>query len=285
MYETNEMRSVDGLSLFTCRWNVENPRGVICLVHGIGEHSGRYAHVAAYLNQAGYAMLGFDLRGHGRSQGQRGHIPGYESFMEDIALMLRSARERWPQQPLFLYGHSLGGNQVINYLLRRQPSLAGAVATGPSLRIAFEPPAFKVALGRLMNNLMPAFSQVTGLEVQALSRDASVVQAYIDDPLVHDRISARFFVDAMDAGFWALEHAAELKTPLLVMHGSADRLTSPKASEEFAARAGSLCSFKMWEGLYHEIHNEPEKEQVFVFLRNWLDKMASSWQNSDLSTS
>lgn len=285
MNETMDLRSHDGLKLFGCRWKVENPKGVICLVHGIGEHSGRYSHVAEFLNNAGYTLQGYDLRGHGKSEGQRGHIPAFETFMKDIDLLLESARQGSPGKPLFLYGHSLGGNQVINYLLRRQPSLAGAVATGPSLRIAFDPPAFKVALGRLMNNLVPTFSQATGLDVQALSRDAGVVQAYINDPLVHDKISARFFVDVLDAGYWALEHAAELKTPLLLMHGSQDRLTSVKASQEFASRAGTNCSLKIWDGLYHEIHNEPEKAQVFEYLQNWLDKSVSSWQNSDLSSS
>jgi alpha-beta hydrolase superfamily lysophospholipase len=285
MYQTIDLRSRDDLNLFACHWSVDHPQGVICLVHGIGEHSARYAHVAAYLNQAGYNMVGYDLRGHGRSGGQRGHIPAFESFMDDIELMLSHTRQMWAEQPLFLYGHSLGGSQVINYLLRRKPSLAGAVATGPALRIAFEPPAAKVALGRFMNNLLPKFSQATGLEAEAISRDASVVQAYVNDPLVHDRISARFFVDTLDAGYWALAHASELSTPLLLMHGSDDRLTSAKASQEFAARAGSFCNLKIWDGLYHEIHNEPEQGQVFDYLRIWLDKMVSSWQNSSLSIS
>lgn len=285
MYETMELRSHDEISLFISRWSVDHPRGVVCLVHGIGEHSGRYVHLAAFLNQAGYNLIGFDLRGHGRSGGQRGHIPAFESFMEDIALVLDSARSLLPDKPLFLYGHSLGGNLVINYLLRRRPALAGAVATGPALRIAFEPPAAKVALGRFMNNLLPNFSQATGLAVDALSRQPSVVQAYVSDPLVHDRISARLFVDTLDAGYWALAHAAALKIPLLLMHGSEDRLTSAGASREFAEQAGSVCSLKIWEGLYHEIHNEPEQVEVFEYLQNWLDKMVASWQNSTLSIS
>lgn len=283
MYATTNLSSRDGIGLFACHWRVDQPQGVICLVHGIGEHTGRYAHLAAFLNRVGYPLVGFDLRGHGRSGGQRGHIPGFESFMDDIDLMLGWARQLYPEKPIFLYGHSLGGNLVINYLLRRRPALAGAVATAPALRIAFEPPAAKVALGRFMNNLLPKFSQATGLEVEALSRQASVVQAYVNDPLVHDRISARLFVDTLDAGYWALAHAAELKIPLLLMHGSADRLTSVGASQDFADRAGAICTLKIWEGFYHEIHNEPEQGQVFAYLQNWLDKMVSSWQNSSLS--
>lgn len=283
MYETIDLHSNDGISLFACHWRVDHPQGAVCLVHGIGEHSGRYAHLASFLNQAGYEMIGFDLRGHGRSGGQRGHIPAFDSFMDDIELILSRAYQLCPGKPLFLYGHSLGGNLVINYLLRRSPSLAGAVATGPALRIAFEPPAAKVALGRFMNNLLPKFSQTTGLDVAAISRQASVVQAYVNDPLVHDRISARLFVDTLDAGYWALAHASELKIPLLLMHGSVDRLTSPKASQEFADRAGSFCSLKIWDGLYHEIHNEPEQGQVFEYLQIWLDKIVASWQNSSQS--
>ena len=266
----------DGLRLYAQGWKPEAElKGVVCLVHGLGEHSGRYEHLAAFLNQAGYALLAFDLRGHGKSGGQRGYAPSYEALLDDIARLLDEAANRYPDLPRFLYGHSLGGNLVINYALRRRPQLAGVIATGPFFRAAFEPPAWKLTLARIMYNLWPTLSLSNELDRQALSRDPEVVQAYDEDPLVHDRLTPRLTMDMFQAGLWALEHASELSLPLLLMHGSADRLCSVQASREFAARAGDRCTLKIWDGFYHEIHNEPEQEQVFEYLLEWLNSRVS----------
>jgi acylglycerol lipase len=262
----------DALRLYAQGWQPETkPKGVVCLVHGLGEHSGRYVHLAAFLNQAGYVLLAFDLRGHGKSEGQRGYAPGYEALLNDIAHLLEEATERYPDRPRFLYGHSLGGNLVINYALRRRPNLAGVIATGTFFRAAFEPPAWKLSLARIMYSLWPTLALSNELDRQALSRDLEVVRAYNDDPLVHDRLTPRLTMDMFQAGLWALEHAAELPLPLLLMHGGADRVCSAQASREFAAQAGHLCTLKIWDGFYHEIHNEPEQGQVFEYLLEWLN--------------
>ena len=150
------------------------------------------------------------------------------------------------EQPIFLYGHSFGGNLVLNFALRRNPELQGVIATAPWLRVAFEPPAAKVALARALNRIAPGVTQEWGLETAALSHDAEIVEAYDVDPLVHGRISVRLFVTVVDAGEWALEHAASFPLPLLLMHGTADRVTSAEASREFAARAGKKVT---WRGL------------------------------------
>jgi alpha-beta hydrolase superfamily lysophospholipase len=267
----------DGLELFSRSWEpASTPKAVLCLVHGIGEHTNRYRHVAGALVDAGYALAGFDLRGHGLSEGQRGHAPSLEHFMDDVTAFLEQVERRCPGLPKVPYGHSLGGNLVANYVLRRKPPIPGAIVTGPNFRLAFEPPAAKIALGRMMSNLSPTYSQATGLETAALSRVADVVNAYVTDPLVHDRITASMFVAIMDAGEWALEHAAELSIPMLLMHGSADRLTSAPASQEFARRAGDKVTLKLWDGFYHEIHNEPEQAEVFAAMVTWLDKVLLS---------
>jgi acylglycerol lipase len=262
----------DGLRLYAQGWQPETePRGVVCLVHGLGEHSGRYAHLAAFLNQAGYVLLAFDLRGHGKSEGQRGHAPSCGALLDDLSQLLEEAAARYPDRPRFLYGHSLGGNLVIEYALRRCPQLAGVIATGPSFRLAFEPPAWKLTLGKIMYNLWPTLAMSNELDRQALSRDPEVVRAYSEDPLVHDRVSARLAMDMFQSGLWSLEHAAEFPLPLLLMHGGADRLTSAQASREFAAQVGDRCTLKIWDGFYHEIHNEPEQGEVFEYLLEWLN--------------
>jgi acylglycerol lipase len=262
----------DGLRLYAQGWQPEiEPRGVVCLVHGLGEHSGRYAHLAAFLNQAGYALLAFDLRGHGKSEGQRGHTPSCEVLLDDISQLLEEAAERYPDLPRFLYGHSLGGSLVTEYALRRCPQLAGVIATGPLLRTAFAPPAWKLTLAKIMRSLWPTLSLSNELDRQGLSHDPEVVRAYNEDPLVHDRLSARLGMDMLQSGLWALEHAAAFPLPLLLMHGGADRITSAQASREFAAQAGDVCTLRIWDGLYHEIHNEPEQGQVFTYLLEWLN--------------
>jgi len=265
--------TADDLKLYAQGWTPEAaPAGVVCLVHGLGEHSGRYAHVAAALTAADYALLGFDLRGHGKSEGLRGHTPSYDVLMDDIGRLLDEATAGYPARPRFLYGHSLGGNLVLNYSLRRKPGLAGVIATSPALRVATSPPAWKLILGRAMYKIMPGMQMANGLDRSGLARDPEVGRAYGSDPLVHDRISARLALDMLQAGEWALAHAAEFPLPLLLVHGTADRLTSPRATQEFAARTSGDVTLKLWEGFYHETHNEPEKAQVLAFMIDWLQR-------------
>jgi len=271
METTWNFQSEDGITFFAREWKPDSAKAVIALVHGHGEHIGRYEHVAEAMNAAGYAMTGFDLRGHGRSTGKRGHAPSYDALLDDVMRFLRQTAARFPDMPIFLYGHSLGGNLVINTALRRKPAVKGVIATGPWLRLAFEPPAAKISLAKTMQSILPGLLQSSGLETAALSHDEAVVRAYENDPLVHDKISARLFVVMYDAGLWALEHASELTLPMLLMHGSADRLTSADASREFAERAGEKVTLKIWDGAYHEIHNEPEKEDVFRTMIAWMD--------------
>jgi alpha-beta hydrolase superfamily lysophospholipase len=275
METTWNFQSEDGISFFAREWKPDSAKAVIALVHGHGEHIGRYEHVAAAMNAAGYAMTGFDLRGHGQSTGKRGHTPSYDAMLDDVMRFLRETETRFPNLPLFLYGHSLGGNLVINTALRRQPPVKGVIATGPWLRLAFEPPAFQVVLAKTVNGIFPGLLQSSGLETAALSHDESVVRAYENDPLVHDKISARLFLVMYEAGLWALDHASALTLPLLLMHGDADRLTSAEASREFAERAGDKVTLKIWEGAFHEIHNEPEKEAVFQTMITWMDALLS----------
>jgi len=263
--------TADGLQLFARQWKAEDqPRAVVCLVHGLGEHTARYGHVAVALNDAGYGLIGFDLRGHGRSEGQRGHSPAFDLMLDDVTHLLCEAEQRFPDSPRFLYGHSLGGCLALNHALRRRPQVAGVIATGPLLRTAFAPPAWKTVLGRLVYGLWPTLSLANGLDIRGLSHDAEVVRAYAGDPLVHDRVSARLGMDMLDAGEWALAHASEFFLPLLLMHGGADPITDAEASRQFAESMSADCTLKIWDGLYHEIHNEPEQQQVFDVMIEWL---------------
>lgn len=264
--------SPDNTSFYFQGWQTETPaKAVVCLVHGLGEHSGRYAHVAEALNAAGYTLFGFDLRGHGKSGGARGHTPTYDVLMDDIGRLLDEAAARYPDRPRFLYGHSLGGNLVLNYGLRRKPAIAGVISTSPGLRVTNPLPPLQIALARVMNKLQPGMQIANGLALDGLARDPEVIRAYTHDPLVHNKISVRLATGMLDAGEWAIVHAAEFPLPLLLVHGTADTLTSARATEEFAAKVpAGRCTLKLWEGFYHETHNEPEKAEVLAYMVNWL---------------
>ena len=275
MFEA-EWQSGDGLHFYGCGWEPDGKiKASIALVHGLGEHVGRYARVGEAFANAGYALMGFDLRGHGKSGGPRGHTPGYDILMDDVALLLEQIETRYTDLPGFLYGHSLGGNLVLNYALRRRPRVTGVIVTSPWLKLAFEPPVFQVTVGRLMNRIAPGFTQNSGLETAALSRDPEVVKAYVNDPLVHDKITARLFVELYESGLWALEHASDFPLPLLLMCGTGDRIISAEAGRQFAERGGEKVTWLAWDGWYHEIHNEPEKTQVLTTMFQWMSDLVN----------
>lgn len=267
----------DGQELYYQGWTPDaEPKGVVCLVHGLGEHAARYAHVGEALNAAGYALLGFDQRGHGKTPGKRGVTPPFDRLMDDIGLLLDEAAKRFPGKPRFLYGHSMGGNWVLNYALRRKPAIAGVISTSPGLRTAFKPPAAQIFAGKILYKLAPAFVMPNGLELGAISRDPTTVAAYQADPLVHDKMSARLGMDILQQGEWAIAHASEFPPiPLLLVHGSCDRLTSAPATEEFAKRVKAAnhknVTLKLWPECYHETHNDPERAEVIAYMIAWLD--------------
>jgi alpha-beta hydrolase superfamily lysophospholipase len=279
MIEETQLKTSDGLKLYAWVRGCEAPpKAVIALVHGMGEHSRRYDHLTEYWETQGYASAGFDQRGHGRSDGVRGHTPSYDHLMEDIAVFLEETAATWPGVPIVLYGHSMGGNLVLNYAIRRRPDLACVIATAPYLRLAFEPPAWRVRMAEWMKDITPDFSQKTGLKAQALSRDPEVVSRYEQDPLVHGQITVSFFSHVHRAGETAIERASEIGLPALLMHGDADTITSPAGAEAFVAASSGKATLKLFEGFYHEIHNEPGWTDVAAFALDWIDAKSKSRQ-------
>lgn len=270
--ETN-WKAKDGLNIFAQIWEPENAqaKAVVCLVHGIGEHGGRYAHVAEAFGKAGYAFVAPDLRGHGRSGGARGHISAIEDILRDIDVEFEQARARYPGLPLILYGHSLGGILVLHYSLKRKPQVKGVIATSSGLRTAIEQQPAKIFAARLLGSLLPTVTLPTGLEANAISRDPQVIAAYNADPLVHDKMSLGFGKIMLGVVGWTLAHAAEFPLPLLLLHGKADRIAFVSGSMEVAAALPGKSTLKIWDDAYHELHNEPEKEAVFQTMTEWMD--------------
>ena len=273
MKEYTSILSKDGLKITTFSNYLKSEKGVIIITHGMGEHSMRYTEMSDFYTNEGYTVISFDIRGHGLSEGKRGHTPGFEFLMDDIERVYTQVKKDYPSLPIFLFGHSMGGNLVLNFLLRKPNSICGAIVTGAYLKLGFDPPKWKIILAKLSSSIWPTLSQPTELELDALSRNKEVIRKYENDELVHDRITSAFFINVHFAGQYVIDHANEIKTPLLVMHGMEDRLTSPKGSQEFASNAGENVHLKMWDGLYHELHNEPEKQEIFHYEMEWMNKL------------
>lgn len=264
-----QWKNAENLPIYAAHWPVESPKAVIALLHGQGEHIGRFQHVAQWYNQHQIAVLGYDHQGYGRSGGKRGHAKNLKVLLDDIGLLLEHTRAMYPGIPLFLYGHSMGGGLALNYVTRRNPELAGLIVTGPWIRLAFQTPLIKVIAGKILRWFMPTLTLPTGLAAQFISHDQAVVQAYLNDPLVHDKLSAAAGIALLEAADWLDHWSGGFAMPVLLQHGGDDKITSPVATAEFAARAHGDITFQEWPGLYHEIHNEPEKEAVFRFTLQW----------------
>lgn len=270
-------QSPEGKKVYAQAWLPEGAvRAALLLLHGLGEYSGRYVHLAEFFTKQGIAVFASDRMGHGKTEGQRGHIAKYEHCLDELDALLAQAQKTCPDIPYIAYGHSMGGGIVLNYALRRSTkAFAGFIATGSAIKLAFEPPKFLVLLGKLMRKIYPAFSQNNQLDATKLSRSKAVVDAYVKDGLVHDKLSSEMGIGLLDYAAYALEEAGNYpkSLPSLLMHGSEDAITSAQGSEAFAKKAGSLVECKIWPGLYHEIHNEPEQEQVFAYTLAWIEKL------------
>lgn len=263
-------KAKDGTEIFGQSWLVDNAKAILGIVHGMGEHAARYNYLIDALNAAGISVVGYDQPGHGKTKGKRGHVSSYGQLQSCVDDLLDKMDELAAGKPKFLFAHSMGGNVLLNYLITKNPKINGAIVSGPWLKLAFDPPAIQVKLAQWVSGILPGLVQSSKLDVTAISKDPKEVKRYVDDPLVHDKISTAFFVGVHEHGLWALEHADELKTPLLLYHGTADKLTSHDTSKEFASKVKGDVTFRSLEGFYHESHNEPERGELFKLILDWI---------------
>lgn len=258
--------------IFSQIWEPENPaKGVIILVHGLGEHSDRYCtHFANFFSNEGYSILTFDLPGHGKSSGKKGHIKEYDDFDYLLSTGISYAKNKYPSLPIFVYGHSLGSLIALEYSIQVKPDINGVIASAPVLDV-YEPiHPTKLILAKIMNTVFPSFSLDSGLNRNMLSRDKSVIETYNADPLVHGYTSARMGMYIIEKGEFVRNNASKVSVPTLVMVGSAEGIVSKKVIHDFCDQSDN-CIEKIWIGLYHELHNEPEKLSVLEFTSEWID--------------
>ena len=265
--------SVSNTLFFAQYWQPKKaPKAVIILVHGMGEHIGRYEKsVIPHLVKNGYAVVGYDQFGHGKTKGKRGHNPNFDAVLTCVTKVIIKSKKLFNNLPLFLYGHSMGGNVVLNYVLRRKHPFKGVIATSPFLRLAFQPPALKLTVGKLLHKIAPSLTMSNELNPNDISRISEEVLAYINDPLVHDKISPNYSIKFIETGQWALENAQNVNISTLLLHGTGDKIIDYKATKEFADKSNGLTTLKLFEGAYHELHNDLCRDDMLNTVTNWLN--------------
>jgi alpha-beta hydrolase superfamily lysophospholipase len=262
--ETIESR--DGTPLSLVRWDAPSEsKGQVLIVHGLAEHMGRYEHVAAALVAAGFSVAGIELRGHGDSEGQRGHVDNWQQYVEDLF----SAVEALGGQP-YLVGHSMGGLVALD-AIRTGLEVSGVSLSNPLVGVSVEAPAIKIAAAKVLSRILPKLSLDNELDVTQISRDADVVARYEADPKVYRKISSRWYTEMLAAMDRVHAAAPEGAIPLLLQQGDADSITSPDDARTFYGAWGHVEKQRtVYPDLYHEIFNEPEKEKVLSDLATWL---------------
>ncbi len=267
-----EFEGERGVRIWYQSWQPEAPKAVLAIAHGLGEHSGRYWNVVDYLTPRGYAVYALDHRGHGRSGGARGHVERFADFSRDVGRLVALAASEWPGLPLFLLGHSLGGPIALSYALEHPEKLRGVIASSPFFRSRMRVPAGKRFLAKLMSRIMPAYAQHSQLPATVLSHDPEVAQTYASDPLVHDWVSARLYVEMFSTGEMLLGRAGDFRAPCLLLVSGGDVIVDPEASKEFFANLGSADkTLHVYEGFHHEGFNEIERERPLGDLAAWLE--------------
>jgi alpha-beta hydrolase superfamily lysophospholipase len=263
----------DGLELFEQTWLPDGEaRGVIALVHGIGEHSGRYGYLVQRLRDARFAVAAFDNRGHGRSEGQRGHIDSWADYREDVRMFLRYVHASFPSRPVFLYGHSLGALIATDYVIFHPEGIQGLIVSGHPLQPTSAAKPLLVFAAKILSRYRPRTPLSLGLGDEALSRDPEVAKAYQDDPLVHRKVTARWGTEALAAVDRVRERAGEITIPLLILHGGADQINSVEGSKELLTIVSSQDKqLIVYPGGYHEPHNDLDAERVASDVIDWVN--------------
>lgn len=262
-----------GTEIFFQSWGVENPKGILVICHGVGEHSGRYDNIINQLKGSRTTIYALDHRGHGKSGGKRGHVDSFMDYVYDVKLFIDLIREENSNIPLILLGHSMGGVIACKYALTYAEDINALVLSSPGLVASVEVPGWKKSMGKVFSRYAPGFTMATGLDAKLLSHDADVVEAYENDRLVHDKVSARWYTEFVASGQECIVRAPELRMPLLVFHGKNDKIVDYRGSEAlFKSSSSTQKELHLFDGLYHETMNEKQKSKVLKIAVQWILK-------------
>lgn len=266
-----------GLSLFYQSWYPPGTvKAVVVLVHGFGEHCDRYSTVTTALTQAGYAVFGFDNQGHGRSEGQRGHVYRWQDYRDNVSAFLAQVRCHEPTLPLFVLGHSLGGLIVLDFALIAPQGLKGIIISGPPIRPVGIAKPYLVTIARILSGIWPRFSMDVGAGAEALSRDPEIINQAKDDPLTHSVATVRWGTECLATISTVRHNVDQLQVPILLIHGSADKVNDLQGSQEIFKKIKVADKrLIIYPGSYHEPHNDLDRNQVMHDLINWLENHLS----------
>jgi alpha-beta hydrolase superfamily lysophospholipase len=270
---SGELRAADGLRLFYRSWPVSSPRSVLIISHGLGEHAGRYAPLAADLGRRGVAVHALDHRGHGRSQGRRGFVSEFGEFVRDFeGFRAHVARETPPGVPTFLLGHSLGGLIAIRHLQAHpEAPLRGAILSAPLLGVAVQAPRWKTAMAGILSRIAPWVPISNGIDPAELSMAEGYAQAYRADPLVHPIVTPRLYTEFLGAIEAAFRERDTIRLPMLVLSPMADRVVMPEAVARWTAEHPAAVQVRRYEGFRHESLNERDRHRAVADVAEWME--------------
>ena len=272
---TGSFNTQDHLKIFYRKYQANPERARMVIAHGLGEHSGRYGNVVERLLPKGITLWALDHRGHGQSDGSRGHILAFDQYINDLQTMIELSKRELPEgMKCFLLGHSMGGLIVLNFALQHPGMIDGVIVSSPVLGIKVKVPVIKRALGKFMSSIWPGMTLGNEVDASKISHDEAVVRAYENDPLVHDRVSARWFTEFLSAMEEVNRLCSKLQIPILMQVGGDDELVDTDASKTFFENLTlEDKTLYLYDGLYHEIYNEPEdqRDRVLTDLETWLE--------------
>jgi len=273
LHAEGTLKSQGGASLYYQSWRPSNQtRAVVVLIHGLGGHTGLFGNMIDHLVRQNFAVYSLDLRGHGRSSGQRGYINTWAEFRADLATLLNLVHTQLPQQPCFVAGHSLGAVIALEYVLYHPQAVAGVIAISPPMG-KVEISRLRLALGTLFSRIYPRFSLSSGVSSSVGSRDPEVNLAYNQDALRHKRGTARLATEFFKTVDWIKQHSANLKTPLLILHGGGDRFVPPEGSRIFFEQLTFADKERIeYPGAYHELQNELNYQEILNDLTDWIER-------------
>lgn len=255
---------------------IHDAKAIVLVIHGSGEHIGRYQHVAEWLNKQSISMVGGDLPGLGRAKGKRGHVEDFEDYLLKVDEWIEHIKNNWPDLPIFLFGHSMGGLITLRYLeeLKDKNLLKGVIVTSPAIKIGVTILRWQLITAKALEKIWPTFKLKSGIKSHQVSRDPGIVKQYEKDPLVYGKVSIRWFFEfqkAIEEAWEKTNKISELGIPLLFMQAGADQLVDPNAAIDFTERLDkNQVTFQLIPDLYHEILNEPEKEIYLKMISNWI---------------
>jgi alpha-beta hydrolase superfamily lysophospholipase len=261
-------------SVYGATWTPENdPKGVIVFVHGIGEHCRRYDEWFAHFCEMGLAVISGDHHGHGRSEGKRGHFNSYYEPLDFVTMLFEKADEFFPHLPKLMYGHSMGGNITLNYLLRKNPKVKGAIVSSPWVILRNPPSKLLLTFARLVDAVYPSYTQHSGIKRDQLTSNQEELEKYDKDELLHGKITVRTYFELDAAANFAKANIQKLQVPLLLMHGTADPIASPEGSKFLAEKNSKFIELRLFDGFLHEIHKEKERNQPMEAIKAHIKKL------------